>query len=168
MADVIANRVDYRLLHGQVMSKWVPILNISKIYIIDDETANDEWQKNVLRLTAGDKKVVFRTLARVLELWKEKRFGTGRVLVLFKDIETARAAYFGGYEFPELVVGQVPGAPDRKIAHVSINVSDHELDLLKELADAGVKVTFQLVPDETPADLAPIYRKLKADFAAGK
>lgn len=167
MADIIATRVDYRLVHGQVATKWVKILNISKIVIIDDETAADDFQKQLLKLAApAGVKVLVYSLDRALARWEEKKFGTGRVLVLFKYIETACAAYERGFTFSHLVLGQVPGRDDRKIAYKSVNLSNAELDLVKGLEDSGVEVVLQMVPDEKPAAFKPVYDRLKAEFAS--
>lgn len=166
MADIIATRVDYRLVHGQVATKWVKILNISKIVIIDDETSKDDFSKQLLKLAApAGVKVLVYSLDRAMERWEEKKFGTGRVLVLFKYIQTAHDAYERGFKYADLVLGQVPGAENRKIAYKSVNLSNEELDLVKEIADQGVRVVLQMVPDEKPAAFQPIYDRLKAEFA---
>lgn len=167
MADIIATRVDYRLIHGQVATKWVKILNITKIVIIDDETAQDEFSKELLKLAAPQGvKVFIYTLDRALERWEEKKFGPGRALVLFKYIETAHEAKKRGFPLDDLVLGQVPGAENRKIAYKSVNLSNEELDLVKDLADQGVRVVLQMVPDEKPAAFQPVYDRLKAEFAS--
>ena len=154
MADIIATRVEYRLVHGQVATKWVKILNISKIVIIDDETAADDFQKELLKLAApAGVKVLVYTLDRAMERWQEKKFGVGRV------------AHRRGFTFSHLVLGQVPGRDDRKIAYKSVNLSNAELDLVKELEDSGVEVVLQMVPDEKPAAFKPVYDRLKAEFA---
>lgn len=38
-------RIDHRLLHGQVVFSWTKSLGISRIIVVDDETANDEMKK---------------------------------------------------------------------------------------------------------------------------
>ena len=167
MADIIATRVDYRLIHGQVATKWVKILNITKIVIIDDETSTDDFQKQLLKLAApAGVKVVINSFDRAMARWEEKKFGTGRVLVLFKYIETAAKAAEHGFPLTELVLGQVPGREDRKIAYKSVNLSNAELDLVKGIQDRGVKVILQMVPDEKPAAFQPVYDRLKAAFAS--
>ena len=43
MAEISLIRVDSRLIHGQVITKWRKIFNITKIVVIDDSLANDEF-----------------------------------------------------------------------------------------------------------------------------
>ena len=40
-----AVRVDHRLVHGQVAFTWTHYLAVSRIIVIDDKAANDEFQK---------------------------------------------------------------------------------------------------------------------------
>lgn len=43
MAEISLIRVDSRLIHGQVITKWRKIFNITKIVVVDDSLANDEF-----------------------------------------------------------------------------------------------------------------------------
>ena len=45
-------RVDDRLIHGQIVAAWVKSLNLERVWIIDDGTANDNFLKNVMRMVA--------------------------------------------------------------------------------------------------------------------
>lgn len=43
-------RLDYRLLHGQVVFSWVGKTGVNRIIVVDDASANDEVKKGALRL----------------------------------------------------------------------------------------------------------------------
>lgn len=42
---IIANRIDGRLIHGQVANLWTTTLNISRIMVVDDEVAENAIEK---------------------------------------------------------------------------------------------------------------------------
>lgn len=44
-------RLDYRLLHGQVVFGWVNHISAQRIIIVDDAAANDELKKSALSLS---------------------------------------------------------------------------------------------------------------------
>ena len=44
-------RLDYRLLHGQVVFAWVGHVGAQRIIIVDDEAASDELKKTALSLS---------------------------------------------------------------------------------------------------------------------
>ena len=47
---IIANRIDGRLIHGQVANLWTTTLNISRIMVVDDEVAENAIEKSGLTL----------------------------------------------------------------------------------------------------------------------
>ena len=47
---IIATRIDSRLIHGQVANLWTTKLNISRIMVIDDAVAQNDIEKQGLKL----------------------------------------------------------------------------------------------------------------------
>ena len=43
MAEIVLCRIDSRLIHGQVMTKWVNQSQANKIVVVSDELANDKF-----------------------------------------------------------------------------------------------------------------------------
>lgn len=41
-------RLDYRLLHGQVVFAWTGHTNAQRIIVVDDDAAGDELKKSAL------------------------------------------------------------------------------------------------------------------------
>ena len=75
-----AVRVDHRLVHGQVAFTWTHYLAISRIIVIDDKAANDEFQKMALNISkpAGVKLNIFTVEKALSKMSKEE------ILDLFK------------------------------------------------------------------------------------
>lgn len=44
-------RLDYRLLHGQVVFSWTGHVGAQRIIVVDDDAANDEMKKSALLLS---------------------------------------------------------------------------------------------------------------------
>ena len=47
MAKITLVRVDHRLIHGQVITKWVKIAQAQKIIIVDDFLGQDEFMADI-------------------------------------------------------------------------------------------------------------------------
>lgn len=43
-------RLDYRLVHGQILAAWVNHLSAQRIILVDDAAANDEMKSAALKL----------------------------------------------------------------------------------------------------------------------
>ena len=52
MAKITLVRVDHRLIHGQVITKWVKIAQAQKIIIVDDFLGQDEFMADIYRMAA--------------------------------------------------------------------------------------------------------------------
>ncbi|MBE6083621.1 MAG: PTS sugar transporter subunit IIB, partial [Tissierellaceae bacterium] len=52
MANIVLTRIDDRLIHGQVMTAWVKQTKATRIIIIDDVVAKDDFMKKVLTMAA--------------------------------------------------------------------------------------------------------------------
>ena len=52
MADIVLCRIDSRLIHGQVMTKWVNQSSANKIVVVSDELAADEFMLQIYLLSA--------------------------------------------------------------------------------------------------------------------
>ena len=47
---IVGNRIDGRLIHGQVANLWTTKLNVTRIMVIDDEVAQNDIEKSGLKL----------------------------------------------------------------------------------------------------------------------
>ena len=148
MANVTLIRVDFRLIHGQVATKWVKVAQASKIVVVDDASSKDELLKSVLKMAApqGVKCLVY-SQERCVEKWKETQFGEGKVMMVFKDIPTCYAAWKDGLAVPKLQLGNVPNREGRKTLFGEVFVDENEMAMLKEMAAAGVEIEIHTIPD---------------------
>ena len=53
MAKVALIRVDYRLIHGQVVAKWLKDTQSTKIIIVNDVLAKDRTMGNISRMPSS-------------------------------------------------------------------------------------------------------------------
>ena len=79
-----ALRIDHRLVHGQVAFTWSHHLGITRIIVIDDKSANDDFQKMALNMAkpAGTKLNVF-TVDKALERVEKIESFTDNIFIIF-------------------------------------------------------------------------------------
>ena len=70
---IIATRIDSRLIHGQVANLWTTKLNISPIMVIDDAVAQNDIEKQGLKLACppGENFLFYRLIKLKIILKKE-------------------------------------------------------------------------------------------------
>jgi D-glucosaminate PTS system EIIB component len=150
MGRIQLTRVDDRLIHGQVMTKWAKGLGVNAIFIIDNDVAKDDFMKQIY-ISSGSRSgltiKVFNTID-VCKYWEETKFEDYKVLLLFKSIATVYEAINNGLFIEELNVGGVSKKKDSNSIISSVSLTEHELGLLKELAQIQkMEIYFQTIPD---------------------
>lgn len=163
MADIVLCRIDSRLIHGQVMTKWVNQAQANKIVVVSDELAADAFMLEIYLLAApAGVKVECYSRTDTIAHWKEDQFGSGRVLLLLPNLEFMQNIYENGIKVNEIQVGGLGGAPNRKVVFQNITLDDADVASLKKLQACGVNIIFQTIPEDVPQSFETILKKYNA------
>ena len=149
MKEPVLTRIDYRLIHGQVSTLWVPELNANHIVVIDDESCNNSMLKMILELAKPRQCTLDVVTAETAgKMWKNGEFdGKGNVIALFKDTYNALNAYKAGFTYSTLQVGNMVGAPNKKKVMEVIYMDDQDAKNINEIEKYGVNVYLKITPE---------------------
>ncbi len=162
MSNIVMTRVDARLVHGQVATRWTKVLAAQQIIVVDNKTAADDFLTELLYMAAPHGvKVIVYTEEQALQKWSEDGYGTSNTILLFQNVDTAKRSYDAGIRYESINIGQVPKAPGRKQANNTVHLSDTELDALISLNASGVNVYFHPTPEDRSVALDSVVRKLR-------
>lgn len=160
MPNITFVRVDHRLIHGQVITKWSKIAAAQKILIVDDVLAQDSFMVDIYKMAApSGVDVDIKSAEDTARAYQADDLGSGNVFLLFKSIQTARKAMDAGLELKTLQLGGVPAEAGRKIVFQAVALNDVDVADLTHMADAGCQITLQVVPEEAGMTLADALKK---------
>lgn len=150
---IVLNRIDSRLVHGQVVEAWLPHLKVKRLVVADDEAADDPLARTVMGLAVPPEVAV--VLARVGAI----DFGllandSVPTLVLFRDLAAVVTARGHGLPDGVLNLGNMHCGPGKTALSRSVFLSDDEKATLAELKQGGMEVMLQAVPSERATPLA--------------
>lgn len=151
-------RVDYRLIHGQVVAKWIKYYPVNRIIVADDELKNDEFMCDIYKMAAPGNEVEIVTLAELKETLDKKN---DDVMLIFRDIKNAKQALEEGVELVELNIGAVQTGKERHFVTSGVALSREEFDCLQGLQKNGLKVYIQPIPENEKLSLESIANKIK-------
>ena len=159
MTGIALVRIDDRLIHGQVVVKWLRYVECDEVLIVDDQLAQDSFMQTVLRLAAPPE-VPVRVVAGGEAPGKLAAAGAGgrRTMILLKAPQTALALLNDGVAFSELNVGGLASGPRTRRLYKSVSASAEQIAALREIAARGVRVYFQMVPEDRPVEMADVLR----------
>ena len=153
MADIKLVRIDYRLIHGQVVAKWLKVSPVRRIVLVDDVLGNDEFMSDIYKMA-----VPKGTAVDIVTVSKAKSVldqTNDTVFLIFKDIDTCCRAVQSGVEIPAVNVGAIPNEKDRKLA-----ISPEELEKLKDLEAQGIEITVQPIPEIAALSFDAVKKKM--------
>lgn len=160
MAEISLVRVDSRLIHGQVITKWRKVKKISKIIIVDDDLAKDDFMIHIYEASAPKDVVVkVYSIQKAKRLWEKNQFKTGSVMLLFKDIKTCLNLHKQGVPFDYVQLGGLPRTSDNKVILKAVSMGREDIDMLQQLENDGVETAIQIVPEEIKLSFNEIKRK---------
>lgn len=164
MGKINIVRIDDRLIHGQVMTKWSKGLGTNAIYVIDNETASDDFMKDIYINTNSSSGLKIDVLStdEVVEKWQQDQFGNDNVILLFKNISAVKSVLDKDVlPVEKLNVGGISKKPDAKFVIPSVGLNQADAEKLKEIEAKGIEVYFQTVPDSKKVSLDDAIKAIK-------
>ena len=155
-AKIVLARLDYRLLHGQVVFTWTNKVQAERIIVVDDAAANDELKKGALKLAKpqGVRLNVFTVERALSKMAKLNTLGE-RVMFIFGN--TAEMLEFvKGYKLDAINLGATAnhdGAEQVGGSDSSVFFDASQKADINQLLDMGVKLYVQQTPTYQSVDI---------------
>lgn len=160
-AEIVHARIDYRLIHGQVITKWLKQCGANRIIIIDDGLSKDTFLGQVYKMAAPTGiQVDIVSVKQAANLWASNKTVKGKIFILFKSVEMAKEAIDAGLNLSELQIGGLENTASRKVVHVGISMDKDDGEKLKSIQNKETRVYFQTIPGEEIEELDEILRKV--------
>lgn len=143
-------RIDDRVIHGQITTRWTKHRPCYGILVVGDDIAQDTLRKRVLKAAAGDYKLgIYRVdqapekIKKAIESERPYYLITNKPQViaelLKKEVNIGK----------ELNVGSMHIRPGAKALGRSVAIDDNDYETFDYIESQGVDIQFQLIPDDT-------------------
>ena len=151
--NILLSRIDERLIHGQVMTRWITGLYVTRIILIDDTIAKDDFMVDVLMLSAP-----VGVDVQVMSVDDAVKFiasddSSTKTMLLFKDIRYVKALADAGFLVPRLNIGNIGSSPIRKGVTREVFMSPEEQNMARELCEKGMYIYIQKLPSDKEQDI---------------
>lgn len=155
-------RVDFRLIHGQVITKWRNTVAIDHIVVVNDELAMDLFMAGIYTMAAPpDISVKVMSKADFIVAAQANEYAKGGFLMLFKNIPDVAEVVKAGVNLPQLQIGGLGSGNGRTMVVKGISVDKKDIQMLSDIEAMGTPVTFQVTPEESRLTLAKAKEKVR-------
>ena len=147
-------RVDHRLLPGQVAFSWTSHLSADCILIANDDVAVNELRKMTIKLAKpSGVKLVIKSVEDSIKAINSGVTDKYKLFIVVESIEDAYRLVSNCKIITKINLGGTKASSNTKNISKSINVTEKEIDLIKNMDESGIDVNIQMVPSD---------RKIKA------
>lgn len=150
-------RIDDRLIHGQVATMWSNKLGVTRLMVVNDEVANNDIQKQVLRMAvpAGIASSIITTKTALNNIKADKYVGQNVLLIVKSPVDLIPFAE-AGLELKTINVGNMSNRKETTVLRPNISVTKEERAAFEKLLADGVEITTVMTPDDKKTFLKDI------------
>lgn len=158
-ANIKLARLDYRLLHGQVVFSWINTVGAQRIIVVDNDAATDDVKKGALRLAKpqGVYLNIF-TVERALKKMDKLNTLGENVMFVFGNVHEL-LEFCSSYKLDEVNFGAAAnhdGARPVGGKDTSVFMDDAEIADARKLLELGVKIYEQQTPTQARTDITEL------------
>lgn len=157
-------RIDERLIHGQIATKWAAEARADRILVANDSAANNPLMKKSLLMAApATVKTAIISVDKAIEVINDPRSSQLKILVLVNSPEDALKVVEQVKGVPYVNVGnygriapEKAGMPRKAYAN-NIYCDEVEVDSFRKLIATGLKCVYQTIPEEPSVDITKYF-----------
>lgn len=156
MANILAARIDNRLIHGQVGMTWTNSLGANLILVVNDKVANDPIQQSLMDMVVpeGVQTRYFSIDKTVAVIGKAA--DRQKILIVAESPQDVLKLTEKGLKIDEWIVGNIHFAEGKRQITNTVSVNEEEEKAIKKLIEMGIKLTIKGVPSDIGEDLAKL------------
>ena len=140
-------RIDDRLIHGQVVLGWVPVVRPDRIVVANDRVAGSDWERRFYAsCVPPEVRVSFFTVEETARQLHSNLFGDEDLFLLFESARDVQALVKAGVELKEVNVGGLHYRDESLELLPFVFLTDDERASLRELVKLGITLAAQDVP----------------------
>ncbi len=158
-ANIKLARLDYRLLHGQVVFSWINSVGAQRIIVVDNDAATDDVKKGALRLAKPSGVYLnIYTVERALKKMPKLNTLGENVMFIFGNVHEM-LEFCRSYKLDEVNFGAAAnhdGAKPVGGKDTSVFLDDAEIADAKKLLELGIKIYEQQTPTQPRTDITEL------------
>ncbi|MDP8162869.1 PTS N-acetylgalactosamine transporter subunit IIB [Pasteurella skyensis] len=153
MPNILATRIDNRLVHGQVGMTWTSWLGANLVLVADDILAEDKVQQNLMDMVLADGvQSRYFSIQKTIDVI-HKASPKQKIFLVCRTPQTVLALVEGGVPITAVNVGNLHFAEGKKQIDKTISVTEDDIRCFKALVEKGIPCTVQGIPADAKKDI---------------
>ncbi|HDT4323543.1 TPA: PTS mannose transporter subunit IIAB [Klebsiella aerogenes] len=154
-------RIDDRLIHGQVATRWTKETNVTRIIVVSDEVAADTVRKTLLTQVAPPGVTAHVVdVAKMIRVYNNPKYAGERVMLLFTNPTDVERIVEGGVKITSVNIGGMAFRQGKTLVNNAISVDTTDIEAFKKLNARGIELEARKVSTDQKLKMMDLIAKV--------
>ncbi|EOI5727881.1 PTS mannose transporter subunit IIAB [Cronobacter malonaticus] len=154
-------RIDDRLIHGQVATRWTKETNVSRIIVVSDEVAADNVRKTLLTQVAPPGVTAHVVdVAKMIRVYNNPKYAGERVMLLFTNPTDVERIVEGGVKITSVNIGGMAYRQGKTQVNNAVSVDEKDIEAFKKLNARGIELEVRKVSNDPRLKMMDLLSKV--------
>ncbi|HAS1783507.1 TPA: PTS mannose transporter subunit IIAB [Enterobacter cloacae] len=154
-------RIDDRLIHGQVATRWTKETNVQRIIVVSDEVAADTVRKTLLTQVAPPGVTAHVVdVAKMIRVYNNPKYAGERVMLLFTNPTDVERLVEGGVKITSVNIGGMAFRQGKTQVNNAISVDAKDIEAFNKLNARGIELEARKVSTDPKLKMMDLIGKV--------
>ncbi len=153
-------RIDDRLIHGQVATRWTKESKVSRIVVVNDDVAKDSVRSTMLKSVAPPGVTAHVVdVEKMIRVYNNPEYAGERMMLLFTNPTDVVRLMEAGVAFKSINVGGMACKDGKKMITSAVAVDDKDIEAFKKLDAQNIELDVRKVSNDSRQYMMDLLKK---------
>uniref|UniRef100_UPI00403DC43E PTS mannose transporter subunit IIAB n=1 Tax=Pasteurella multocida TaxID=747 RepID=UPI00403DC43E len=153
-------RIDDRLIHGQVATRWMKESKVSRIVVVNDDVAKDSVRSTMLKSVAPPGVTAHVVdVEKMIRVYNNPEYAGERMMLLFTNPTDVVRLMEAGVAFKSINVGGMAYKDGKKMITSAVAVDDKDIEAFKKLDAQNIELDVRKVSNDSRQYMMDLLKK---------
>ncbi|MFA3761349.1 PTS mannose transporter subunit IIAB [Yersinia sp. 2544 StPb PI] len=154
-------RIDDRLIHGQVATRWTKETNVNRIIVVSDEVAADKMRSTLLKQVAPPGVTAHVVdVEKAIRVYDNPKYAKDRVMLLFTNPTDVVRVVEGGVDIKSVNIGGMAFRQGKTQVNNAVSVDEKDIEAFNKLNARGIELEVRKVSSDSRLKMMDLISKL--------
>ncbi|WP_226570612.1 PTS mannose transporter subunit IIAB [Mangrovibacter yixingensis] len=154
-------RIDDRLIHGQVATRWTKETNVNRIIVVSDEVAADTVRKTLLTQVAPPGVTAHVVdIAKMIRVYNNPKYAGERVMLLFTNPTDVERIVEQGVKITTVNIGGMAYRQGKTQVNNAVSVDEKDIEAFRKLNARGIELEVRKVSNDPRLKMMDLINKV--------
>lgn len=153
-------RIDDRLIHGQVATRWTKESRVTRIVVVNDDVAKDSVRSTMLKSVAPPGVTAHVVdVEKMIRVYNNPEYADERMMLLFTNPTDVVRLMEAGVEFKSINIGGMAYKEGKQMITSAVSVDAQDIEAFKVLDAKGIELDVRKVSNDARQYMMDLLKK---------